>query len=194
MKENAPSTPNETTPRSDVLADFKNQRDDLTARVDELENKPGFRMKAEELIQHRQEKKLAKEALSAFATTYAEHGGDAIDEAQKAVDSLNFRSTADDHIKAKTALRDAKNAFYANYAESQSDEVPAEEATEPTPDTTEDVEKTEATTINEADASEVKAADVEDIAEDIVATGGFDQCVGDTQFARSHGAVFAAVI
>lgn len=163
MKENAPSTPNETPSSSDVLADFKNQRDDLTNRVDELENKPGFRMKAEELIQHRQEKKLAKEALSVFASTYAEHGGDAIDEAQKAVDSLNFRSSAEDHIKAKTALRDAKNAFYENYAESQNTNEVAEDI-----DDTADVEDSETTepTANETGASEASVTDAEEVAED----------------------------
>ena len=162
MKENAPSTPHETPTSSDVLADFKNQRDELTNRIDELENKPGFRMKAEELIQHRQEKKLAKEALSAFAGTYNEHGGDAIDEAQKAVDSLNFRSTADDHIKAKTALRDAKNAFYADYTESQNNEDVAEDVVEAT-----DTETTESPT-NETVTSETSEAGADEVAEDIV--------------------------
>ena len=160
MKENAPSTPNETPSSSDVLADFQNQRDDLTARVDELENKPGFRMKAEELIQHRQEKKLAKEALSAFATTYAEHGGDAIDEAQKAVDSLNFRSTADDHIKAKAALRDAKDAFHANYMDSQNNDEVAEDIEET--DELDDAKGTETT------EPSIDTTGTEDVAEAIV--------------------------
>lgn len=168
MKENAPSTPNETPSSSDVLADFKNQRDDLTNRVDELENKPGFRMKAEELIQHRQEKKLAKEALSAFASTYAEHGGDAIDEAQKAVDSLNFRSTAEDHIKAKTALRDAKNAFYTNYSESQNANEVAEDIEASTDVEAPKITETTEPAVGEIDVPDAAETDTEDAAEDII--------------------------
>lgn len=168
MKENAPSTPNETPSSSDVLADFKNQRDDLANRVDELENKPGFRMKAEELIQHRQEKKLAKEALSAFASTYAEHGGDAIDEAQKAVDSLNFRSTAEDHIKAKTALRDAKNAFYTNYSESQNANEVAEDIEASTDVEAPKITETTEPVVGEIDVPDAAETDTEDAAEDII--------------------------
>ena len=165
MKENAPSTPNETPSSSDVLADFKNQRDDLSNRIDELENKPGFRMKAEELMQHRQEKKLAKEALSAFASTYTEHGGDAIDEAQKAVDSLNFRSTAEDHIKAKTALRDAKNAFYTNYAESQNTDEVAEDIEASTDVEAPEITETTEPAVDEIDAPEATETDTKDATE-----------------------------
>jgi len=126
MTEKAPSTSPEQPSSASVLADFENRRTELAAQADALENTPGFKMNAEQLVRHTQEKKLASEALAAFNDEYAGLGGNAIDDAQQAVDSLDFRSSAEDRIKATTALRDAKDAFHAQYLEAQAETTVAE--------------------------------------------------------------------
>ncbi len=47
------------------------------------------------------------------------HGGARLDAARQAVEGLNFKSSAEDHIKAKTELRDAEDAWTKSYNNAQ---------------------------------------------------------------------------
>jgi hypothetical protein len=125
MSEHAPST-NETPSSSDVLS----REDKLAARVNELENQFGAKRNGTELVYHLRDKKLANEALDAFQQEREQLGGADIDKAQEAVDALNFKSTREDHVYAKNALRDAKNAFYDNYLAAHAEQEPIDDPSE----------------------------------------------------------------
>lgn len=121
MSERMQSTSHETndTPsRTEVLDSFAEKRTELTSQMTELTNKPGFKMNGEEKIFHNRDLKKSQQALDTFNEEYQHLGGDELDAAEEAVNALNFKSTAEDHIYAKARLRDAKDAFYANYLQS----------------------------------------------------------------------------
>jgi len=98
-----------------LIDDYQNRRKEVQDQLDEVENRPGgFKLDAVGILKKHREKVKAQDELAKFNDDWKKDGGDAIDKAQEAVDKLNFKSSATDHIYAKNALRDAKNNFYKN--------------------------------------------------------------------------------
>lgn len=95
-----------------LVRDLAERRQAVQVRLVEVQSRPGFKLDAIEMMQKRREERELQAELDALDHEWASYGGNALDEAQAAVDALNFKSTAEDHVRAKTALRDARNAVY----------------------------------------------------------------------------------
>lgn len=106
---------------NEVLADIASRREAATAKASELEAQYGGTLDANQIIERRAARKSANEELAAVETEWEQYGGEAIDEAQAAVDSLNFKSDASERVAAQLALRDAKDAYYDNYLNANND-------------------------------------------------------------------------
>lgn len=101
--------------------------DDAQAQVDAL----NFRSTATDHVMAKAGLRDAKAEhqpqLDDLSAKWQSHGGARLDAARTAVEALNFKSSATDHVKAKTELRDAEDAWVKSYHEAQS-EVPSEGA------------------------------------------------------------------
>ncbi len=115
---------NEVPSSSQVLDAFSEMKTALSDNVEEISNREGgFKLDANQLIAIKREEAAAKQELEGFNDAWVELGGAEIDAAQVVVDSLNFKSDANDHVKAKAQLRDARNAFYENFLASRESQV-----------------------------------------------------------------------
>lgn len=114
----------ESSPRKALPVDQRVNVKDLKSREqveEDLKVTPGF-LRTETHHVYRiaalreKNKELAEKSKEAdkLKEQWIHLGGKAIEEAQRAVDELNFRSTAEDHVRAKYALRDAKDTFAEN--------------------------------------------------------------------------------
>ncbi len=110
---------NEKPSSVQVLEAFENKRLSLHEGLAEVQARPGFKLDANEMMAKRREEREAQLQLAGFEAAYSELGGDAIDAAQASVDALDFKANANDHVAARTALRDARTAFYENFLRSQ---------------------------------------------------------------------------
>lgn len=117
--EESKSTNPEALSSDDVIDTLAERRSTLLEQKAALENEPGFKRDAIELLNYKRESKRIDDELNSFNEEYAAIGGDELDAAQAAVDALNFKSTAEDHIFAKARLRDAKASLYQNFIDSQ---------------------------------------------------------------------------
>ena len=106
---------NEIPTSSQVLDAFAARREELNVALNELKNNPGFKMNGDEKVYHDRDLKAANGNLEVFNEEYFAMGGAEIDDAQQAVDALNFKSDAEDHVRAKARLTAAKTAFYENF-------------------------------------------------------------------------------
>lgn len=64
--------------------------------------------------------------LDALSSEWSNHGGARLDAARAAVDALNFKSDATEHVMAKKELQAAEDAWAESYAASNSDAPSAE--------------------------------------------------------------------
>lgn len=124
-----------------LINHLKDHQKQLEDQLEEVQNRPGgFKLDAVGILKKHREELRAKDQLAEFNEDWNKNGGDAIDKAQEAVDSLNFRSNATDHVYAKAALRDAKDAFYKNVVdvedEAETTDVEVETDTKEELDTT----------------------------------------------------------
>lgn len=97
------------------------------------------------------------------------HGGARVDAARAAVEALNFKSDATDHVYAKAELRDAKAAWEESYNASKTESA-VEEAAEAAPEaTTEEPSAPEAAELNtpETDGEAEEPASVEEDAGEV---------------------------
>lgn len=120
-------------PTRDSLLDmFDEKQKTLQEDLLESEAKSGFKLDANEMMAKNSNEKELKSQIDTLGSEWKRFGGDKIDEAQAAVDALDFKSDASDHIQAKYALRDAKEAFYSNFSQefNATDEVSLEARTE----------------------------------------------------------------
>lgn len=124
----------ELPPRDEAIETIRNEitmiEGELVAAEEKAE-RPGVRASANDLVAAKygfRDLKAEKEPrLDAVRDIWMQNGGEAIDTAEAQVAALNFKSDAQDRIKAQTALRDAKNTFYSNLQESyREDEVSKE--------------------------------------------------------------------
>jgi len=119
--------------RDEAISAFQEEMTDLERRIADAQEFPsvGPRATADDLMKARHERREildnGEPRLEALREGWRQLGGEEVDAAQAAVDALNFRSDALDHVAAKTRLRDAKNAFYANLQESMQPEAKSSE-------------------------------------------------------------------
>lgn len=125
--------------RDEVIDTVRGEMSRLQGELSQAEEKartPGFKATANDLVEAktnlRDLRATNEPRIAALQELWNENGGEAVEAAQTEVDSLNFRSTASDHIAAKVRLRDAKNAFYENLQNSlKENEESGEDDTQP---------------------------------------------------------------
>lgn len=117
--------------RDEVIDAYVARQAELAQATQEIEARPGFKLDATELIGKHAEQAKAEKEFDTLSEEWSRLGGDELIEAQKAIDALNFKSTASDRLAAQNRLRDAKDAFYASYSaqlNTQGDSVSAKTA------------------------------------------------------------------
>lgn len=106
---------NEKKGSQSVIDHHLSHRKQLREQLNEVQTRPGgFKLDAVGILKKHREEVRAQDQLDEFNEDWTKYGGEAIDAAQDAVNKLNFKSSATDHIYAKAALRDAKDNFHKN--------------------------------------------------------------------------------
>lgn len=119
------------TPSEAVIDTFMNRQIELSNKYDAL-NHGNFQRDATEMLDVHAQQVAVQNELDEVSQLWESFGGNDILDAQAAVDSLNFKSSAADLVAAEYRLRDAKNAFYENFSRVDESITPnASEASEP---------------------------------------------------------------
>lgn len=127
MSEKAPITHNEQleTPaptRDEFIDEFRNKRQSLAEDLEAVNSRPGFKLNASEILQKKYDQREAQDNLDKVNESWTDLGGAELDEAQAAVDALNFKSDAMDRVEATKRLQAAKDAVYGNFLSVQQGE------------------------------------------------------------------------
>lgn len=108
--------------------------------VEDLKVTPGFLRSATHKVHERAAIREKNDRLAELENRWTQLGGQAVEAAQQSVDQLNFKSNAEDHIRAKKALSFAKDAFIES--------ILAEKVSDKQPDESENAEKNDIPTLS----------------------------------------------
>lgn len=127
------SVPEQAVPAKKTIEQFETKLLEAGSNIESAQSKVdalNFKSDATDHVMAKAELRDAESEyqpqVASMSAEWESHGGARLDAARVAVDALNFKSSATDHVMAKKELQSAEDAWAESYAASNSDAPSAE--------------------------------------------------------------------